>query len=1236
MSQSTTAPDPNDAILSAFLAAYEAAADPEATLRHWCDKHPDLAARFQARVATMRLLQRARPDDPEPIPPRLGEFEIDRLIATGGMGEIYKARHARLGRTVAIKVIRQGRVSAHAKERFLREQTVLARLHQTHIVPIHTAGEEGPLQYFVMPYIDGASLNHVVAAARETSHPGQKTPPLSELVGQAASLPTEGRGRADIPVRPSPGELENPLSRPGGSPATPTDKNVRPMLRLSTEYFRSVAEVIADAAHALQHAHDAGILHRDLKPSNFMIDRQGHCWVIDFGLAGLLRTNAPSPLWGEGLGVRGGPASGAPSLRPSHSFSAAADPSLTGATVPGTPHYMAPEQWARVPMPSVSPRPEGEGPGVRGSILPSPSEEEGPGVGGTLTPDDSATLTHLTAAPIDGRADVWGLGLTLYELLTLRRAFDGATQEEARRQILFAEPEPPRRQIANVPADLDAICRKAMGKEPARRYQIPAELAADLRRWLEHFPTMARPARPVRRLALWSRRNPGWAAAVLLILLFSTACAVIAGVVGERNREAHRQRLIRDAQGLRLSFRRAGWSKDAWELLGQAAQIRVDEILRNEAATSLMGWDAFEAKKFNNEGACALAFNASGEQLILGAQPLFPNHGKPTRPTQPIRIWDRPTDQVRETKIFEVGPVAFDRQQRPVALTSKKDGSDTLVLWDLAKERPLREFTVPAHGKAGLQHLALSADGSVAAAAIDMAADKTLILAWDTTTGKELSKLEKPSTTSLELSPDGTLLGAGYSRGAMEVWRLQDKTHPPVTLNAGRLPITALAFGRNPKKGPREFPWNLAAADQSGAISLGNLAEVSLRTLGRGSFLDIQALAFSADGVTLATSGHGWPRLWDVATGQLLLEFELDDPASALAFSPDGKHVAVSNPVGPFTGLRIRVWRLENGRGMQSFHGLSSPISVVEFSPDGSLLAAMSHAWDVAVWDVKTNRLLHFFQPEPGKLADNAALAFSADNRLLAFTTGRQARLWNLETGAENPFPLPFGWADNLAFHAGQGKFISFRREQRNNLWTGVLRWLTPKGFDDFGQVDAINGSITNGFLARDASVLLVDGHHEDQKGPSRKVTVLSLPDRKVRWAETYDASFRGDKIISLEPAGKSCCLNMGNDMPLKFVTVDTGKAETVNYYSHVIAPNVGYSLESEQHQRTARIMALRLHRQLRPEPLVAIATDHSAWYAAQFNRAGTDFAWGTTNGTLFLCEIAVMQAKLAALGLGW
>src|SRR5262249_50599927 len=123
------------------------------------------------------------------LPARLGEYRIRRLVARGGMGEVYEAEEERLGRRVAVKVMRRGRVSPLNALRFLREQKVLARLHQTHIVPILAAGESGAWRYFAMPYIEGAALRHVIALAAQarSSSPGGRTPDLAGLAEQAAS-----------------------------------------------------------------------------------------------------------------------------------------------------------------------------------------------------------------------------------------------------------------------------------------------------------------------------------------------------------------------------------------------------------------------------------------------------------------------------------------------------------------------------------------------------------------------------------------------------------------------------------------------------------------------------------------------------------------------------------------------------------------------------------------------------------------------------------------------------------------------------------------------------------------------------------------------------------------------------------------------------------------------------------------------------------------------------------------
>src|SRR5262249_2794546 len=121
------------------------------------------------------------------------------------------------------------------------------------------------------------------------------------------------------------------------------------------------------------------------------------------------------------------------------------------------------------------------------------------------------------------RTDVYSLGATLYELLTLRPAFGGKDRQELLRQIAFEEPVRPRRMDKAIPAELETIVLKALEKNPADRYATAQELADDLRRWLEDRPIRAR--RPSwRQVAVkWARRHRTvvWATAVVLVVAAS-------------------------------------------------------------------------------------------------------------------------------------------------------------------------------------------------------------------------------------------------------------------------------------------------------------------------------------------------------------------------------------------------------------------------------------------------------------------------------------------------------------------------------------------------------------------------------------------------------------------------------------------------------------------------------------------------------------------------------------------
>ncbi len=192
--------------------------------------------------------------------------------------------------------------------------------------------------------------------------------------------------------------------------------------------------------------------------------------------------------------------------------------------------------------------------------------------------------------PLDHRSDIYSLGATLYELLTLQRPFMGERRDQVLAQILHKEPKPLRKVNKKVPVDLETICLKAMEKDPDRRYQSAGMLAEDLRHFVNRFAITARRAGLVVRLRKWVRRNPGLAAGLACALLASGAATFFA----YRTHLVEQQRLAGQArleQQIQQEQRQAALEKAILEAMSgdaPAALKAIADAERKDAEPGLL------------------------------------------------------------------------------------------------------------------------------------------------------------------------------------------------------------------------------------------------------------------------------------------------------------------------------------------------------------------------------------------------------------------------------------------------------------------------------------------------------------------------------------------------------------------------------------------------------------------------------------------------------------------------
>jgi WD40 repeat protein/Flp pilus assembly protein TadD/tRNA A-37 threonylcarbamoyl transferase component Bud32 len=675
-------------------------------------------------------------------------------------------------------------------------------------------------------------------------------------------------------------------------------------------------------------------------------------------------------------------------------------------------------------------------------------------------------------------ADVYGLGAVLYELLTGRPPFQGASDYQTLMQVMHHEPVPPRSHNPRLPRDLEIICLKCLEKEPHRRYTSAAALAEDLDNWLAGRPIQARPVGVAGRLWRWARRNPTPAAAAATVLI--VASVAVGLIVRSRNDAV-------DAAA--LAERRAGEN---------AALARQKDILAQEEKRQRLAVQGEVVRLAAQEGLhlCERGETARGLPYLAYGVGVAEKAGLPD------------LAHALRANLAAWGPNLV----RPRAVLAQ--GSARRIRRALMSPDGHRVDLDATEAGGGV---ALSPDGRLVAVACDDGAVRLV----DATTGELRGQplgaprqtgrwpAREPALTPAErvvtplppeedpadqvtFSPDGRLLAVATLRGRVRVWQiaggrllhefrhhdgrrdlvLRDTDGSTVGGNG----VVALAF--------RPGGNVLMAAGQAGVVRLWDAVSgerrAELNHPGR-----IAAADFSPDGnsllvgCTLPGNQHGLAVCWDTATLRQRYRRVLPEGAvCCLAFSPDGRWFATGSGKYPMDGGPVgaaRLWEAVTGEPAGPESRFDDPVAVVAFNPDGRHWLAASHEGTFRYFDLEGDDGFETLSTTPatgrhafGTGTGVAAAAFMPDGRTFV-TAGEGVKAWDVRGRTIG---------ETLRVHPAFVHTVAFSPDGRTMLTAaadgGVRLWEVPTMHAPLGGRLSLPTSVARLVFSRDSRRLLM------------------------------------------------------------------------------------------------------------------------------------------------------------------
>ncbi len=914
----------------------------------YADRYPELAGRILELFPALELLEGIKPipEDETGLSHalggsaqaggsdrlrRLGDYSLLRELGRGGMGIVYEAEHESLKSRMALKVMHpRFRTDRDYLRRFQTEARSAAKLHHTNIVPVFDYGEQEGVCYYAMQCIEGVGLDRVLDDVRRL-----RAGAIGDIgAGNGAA----GQGTViDLVADPLPAVSHGLLTG-----------------RFADARAAAVgAEASSTATAAIDGSAPSAI---------------SGAWAGADGSA-----SAPS---GGGSGSANSSFAGQPEsiyFREVARLGAQVADALDYAHRQGVIHRdIKPPNLLLDTQGNVWVTDFGLAKLVEGDEL-SQSRD----VVGTLRFIAPERFRGVT----DPLGDVYSLGATLYELLTLKPAFAARDQARLIDQITYESPVPLRQHDHRIPRDLETLVQKALAKDPSDRFAAAADLADELRRYLESRPIRSRPVGPAERLWRWCKRSPVLATFALLTTFLAIGMTIATWILyRQRNHIQYQRDKINEA------LIQTRISEGAAVNAGTEARLQLLEALQARARAGRFSHRL--GQRFDSLSALAQAAQIA-TQLKLTADRFD------LLRDEAIACLTLP--DLKETGLVFHRPTAAAWSAFDSAMTRYAHRfNDSVQVRRVTDDAEIARFKAPGGRYTAV--FGFCPDGRYLATTHHPGLALTV---WDI--DQQATAVSDPGpvgASAAKFSPDSRRIAVGRQDGKVVVYEL----------------ATGLAKARWTEPAPIRdlaFRWDGAqiavTSFETGPTC--RIVEAESGRLRRSIKLPTTAegVAWSPDGTSLATTCLDQKiYLWDTATGAPKCRF-VETPTLGLraAFHPAGTLLASNG-----WESRLRLWDSVLGRPVLS---LTSGSQVPDFSHDGRIVVSREDQLTTYQVDpaLEYRTFAHTFD---GQISYGQA-AIRRDGRVLAVGTNRGVALWDLARGTELAF-LPIGNSAHVIFEA--------------------------------------------------------------------------------------------------------------------------------------------------------------------------------------------------------------------------